>query len=319
MTQDSILRFAGFFSPSEKCSEKSVPVRGFPKILWHGTYLYAIYKSAIFRDLSFFHRFALIKKMAWQFFFIVGNWHPRCFFGRKRPCEMMIFGPGPIGGLNSRSWVSGKVSNALEMRGASYDARNTRSGLLAYIHTPRVWFVDIWPMVQDSPSRGNHICRKSCRRSYNHPGSRILDAPVWSHQSQMQALALTRSAQPGTRPLGIGIGYLVGNPCPGFSTSLGHCLTFHCQLKNTCRKNIVNLSNHRIIQISPKNTPTATTWWVVFCRLGETCQLNNSRNVDCRRRLGDKCKAQLAAEPSKELLRSNSHLPKIPQETVRPM
>lgn len=112
------------------------------KNVWHGTYLYAIYKSAIVRDLSFFHRFALIKKMAWQFFVSSLETATQCvFLGRKRPCEMMIFGPGPIGGLNSRSWVSGKVSNALEMRGASYDARNTRSGLLAYIHTPRVWFV----------------------------------------------------------------------------------------------------------------------------------------------------------------------------------
>ena len=141
MTQDSILRFAGNFSGTKKCGQKSVPVRGFPKILWHGTYLNAIYKSAIFRDLSFFHRFALIKKGHDIFFSSLETATQSIFWGRKRPCEMMIFGPGPIGGLNSRSWVAGKVSNALEMRGASYDARNTRSGLLAYIHIPRVWFV----------------------------------------------------------------------------------------------------------------------------------------------------------------------------------
>lgn len=114
------------------------------------------YKSAIAKDLCFtvLHR----QKKAWHFFFIVGNCHPMCFFGaeatlwnddfRARPNRWSQF---------ALSWVSGKVSNALEMRGASCDARNTRSGLLAYIHTPRVWFVDIWPMVQDSPSRGHHI------------------------------------------------------------------------------------------------------------------------------------------------------------------
>ena len=87
-----------------------------------------------------------------------------------------------------------------------------------------------------------------------HPG-----CPGLISSKSNASLSVDSISTPETRPLGIGIGYLVGNPCPGFSTSLGHCLTFHCQLKNTCRKNIVNLSNHRIIQISPKNTPTATT------------------------------------------------------------
>ena len=54
-----------------------------------------------------------------------------------------------------------------------------------------------------------------------------------------------------------------------------------------------------LIEISPKNTPTATTWWVRH--------VNNSCNFDPRGRPGDKCRAQLA-EPSKELFWSNSHL-----------
>ena len=58
-------------------------------------------------------------------------------------------------------------------------------------------------------------------------------------------------------------------------------------------------------------SPTAMTWWVIFCGLDwyGWDMSNKSRSFDPTRRLGDKCKAHLA-EPSTEPFWSNSHLPK---------
>ncbi len=48
-------------------------------------------------------------------------------------------------------------------------------------------------------------------------------------------------------------------------------------------------------EITPKNSPTATTWWVALCRL-EVYGWDMSCNFDPRRRLGNKCKQQLAEQ-----------------------
>ena len=70
-----------------------------------------------------------------------------------------------------------------------------------------------------------------------------------------------------------------------------------------------NLSNDNISRNKPKEYPNSNDMMGGFLRTGFVWvrHVNNSHNFDPTRRLGDKCRAQVA-EPSKELLWSNSHL-----------
>ncbi len=66
-------------------------------------------------------------------------------------------------------------------------------------------------------------------------------------------------------------------------------------------------------EISPKTTPAAAAWLIVFILFLQSRGLgvrdvDNSHNIESSRRLGDKCRQQLGDLP-KSLFWSNSHLP----------